>query len=258
MKKLWLILLILIFVSGCIFKKEESLISDLKIPIQTDNKTDGLYLKADRYVYRGSNPHNYLMIDGQLLRIMAFEKDERIKILGSNINNDDKIPYDSNHSNEWEKTTLYSYLNDVYYQSFSDLVKEKIVSEKWGSGSISFEEYDNILNKDINLLEELENKKTTTSYINLISMNDYISSLLDIECLKNNTGCDKTYIKGEGASWIVNPNTEKMIWIINYKTGLATIDSPSYVNFEIQPVFYLKANTKLKGKGTIKEPFVIK
>lgn len=258
MKKLLVILFMSLLVSGCIFNDDEPLVSKLNIPIQTDGKTAGLYLMGNRYVYRGSNPDNYIMFNNQLLRIMAFENDDTIKIIAPNINTEEKIPYDSNNNNEWTSSTLNDYLNNVYYKVMTQETKNYIISQKWGVGSISFESYDKVINDDINYLKELEAKKTRYSYVSLLSMNDYISSLLDLECLKTNTGCKNTYINGDGVSWIINTNNEKTNWIINYSIGLVTIENATHVNFEVQPVFYLKSGIKLKGKGTVTDPFIIK
>ena len=85
-----------------------------QIPVQT--KDEGLYLSTpSRYVYKGKDPNNYLNFNNELWRIISFEPDGTIKIIKTqNLQN---IPFDEANSNNWETSSLSSYLNNTYLKS---------------------------------------------------------------------------------------------------------------------------------------------
>lgn len=257
MRQFVVIIFVLFCLTGCISKGEGLVVKKLNIPIQTDNKTDGLYLVGDKYIYRGQKPNNYIKFNDQLFRIISFMEDGRIKIKASNINLEDSIPFDIENKNDWGKSSLRKYLNDNYYNSLGENLKSLIISHDWEIGQITNEVYEKVLIGKFDLLQENEEKTRKEDNIGLLTLSDYSSSLLNRECLMNNKGCPNNYIYDEGISWTLNTHNEKEIWIINYATGFSVIEGTNYTNFNIEPVFYLKSGLTLSGNGTIEKPFVI-
>lgn len=257
MKRFIVVSFILVLLTGCMSKGERLVVKKLNIPIQTDNKTDGLYLVKDQYIYRGKNPNNYIKFNDQLLRIISFMDDGTIKIKAPNINLKEDIPFDIDNKNNWEDSSLRTYLNDNYYNTLSKKSKSLIISHDWEIGQISKEIYERVLVGKFELLKETEQKKKKEDYIGLLTLSDYSSSLLNVECLMNNKGCPNSYIYDDGFSWTLNGHSDKGNWTINYATGFSVIEGSNYTNFKIEPVFYLKSGLKLSGNGTIEKPFVI-
>lgn len=251
------IICILFLLTGCAPRGERLVENKLNIPVQTDKKTDGLYLEVDRYVYRGKNPSNYIKFNDQLLRIISFENDGTIKIKAPNINLNEDIAFDKNNKGDWRNSSLRKYLNDTYYNSLSEKARKLIISHNWEIGRITNDVYEKVIVGEFELLIENETKRKVEDYIGLMTLSDYSSSLLNRTCLINNAGCPDNYIYGDGISWTLNSNSDKTNWIINYATGFATIEGTNQTNFDIEPVFYIKYGLEINGKGTIDDPFVI-
>ncbi len=71
--------------------------NELKNKVVTSG--DGLYkdtTEEGRYIYKGSNPDNYITFNGKLWRIIAIEKDETLKIVRNE--SLDNIPFDPGYS----------------------------------------------------------------------------------------------------------------------------------------------------------------
>lgn len=71
---------------------------------------DGLYedsLIPQRYIYKGTNPDNYIKFNQETWRIISIEPDNSIKI----IKQDDlgEIQFNNINDNQWEKSTLNTY-----------------------------------------------------------------------------------------------------------------------------------------------------
>jgi hypothetical protein len=257
MKRFLLIICTIFLLTGCASKGERLVEKKLNIPIQTDNKTDGLYLEVNRYVYRGKNPNNYIKFNDQLLRIISFENNGTIKIKAPNINLNEDIAFDINSNGDWRNSSLREYLNDTYYNSLNKKSRGLIISHDWEIGRITNDIYEKVIAGKFELLKENEVTRRIKGNIGLLTLSDYSSSLLNKTCLINNKGCPDNYIYSDGISWTLNSNSDKTNWIINYATGFATIEGTNQTNFYIEPVFYIKYGLNISGKGTIENPFVI-
>ena len=132
--------------------------------------------------------------------------------------------------NTFENSNVYSYLNNEYYKSFSDLEKERIVKGKWYVGSlISEDEYD----------YESVYKQSVESYVGLLSINDL--SLLEY----NNV-------------WTLTPSTSKQDLVYTVGSdGTVYSDAIGKTKY-VRPVLYLNSNIKIiGGKGSKEEPYVM-
>ena len=78
---------------------------------------DGLYVDSTvegRYVYKGTNPNNYISFNNELWRIIAVEPDGTIKIMSTNTYG--PYPYDDKStSRSTSNTTYYCYYSGTYW-----------------------------------------------------------------------------------------------------------------------------------------------
>lgn len=201
----------------------------LDLPIIT--RGDGLYQNGSKaYVYKGRYPHNYILFDGGLWRILSI--DENIRIMKNE--SIDNIPFDEDGSNKWNNSSLKKYLNTYYYNSLSS--KSIINGEVQ---IISFSEYLNSnSNKDCSnesLYFRNFNKCFNSSYINFMDMNNRNHAVW------TSSGDDSG---SKGVFYIGN----------TYFGDGSAADS----DFGVLPVLNLDKNIKLIGEGTLQNPYKIK
>ena len=223
---------------------------------------DGLYedeYEDGRYVYRGSNPDNYIWFNNELWRIIAKEADGTYKILKNDLLSNQA--WDSSDSNNWAKpTTLNTYLNGEYYEGLDSSTKDYIVSHKWGIGAVTSN------NNDLAAQIASENGTTWTGNVGLIAHSDYLRANSDmVNCgtfsLSNDnySTCKTTdwmYISGSYwwtiSSRAVIPN---YVWFVT-KDGRISSNAAHYL-VAPRPVVYLKSDITLNGSGTSEDPFQI-
>lgn len=110
--------------SGDVIKIEYSSVdsSYLEIDFEYTNEID--YLYAGKRYY-GTEPDNYIMFNGEMWRIIGVLDTEtesgEIKSLTKIIREDSlgTFSYDNNNANDWENSSLYSLLNNDYYNSIN-------------------------------------------------------------------------------------------------------------------------------------------
>ena len=221
---------------------------------------DGLYkdeYENGRYVYKGSNPNNYLLFNNELWRIVALEKDGTLKIVRNNI-----ISYkafDENNQNKWTSSSLNDYLNNDYYNSLSFKTKSLIKKHKFNVGSIGQS------GGSLTSIIKDEKSETFTSYIGLINVSDYLKASSDKE------NCGTLISLYQDHSKCINNNyisTGEYLWSISADYGTNNIftvgntyfgdSEPFFENIGVLPTLYLKSDINLSGKGLINNPYQIK
>ena len=239
-----------------------SLILTTSLAGQTINlvKTgDGLYKDkniSNRYVYRGTSPNNYLKFNNELWRIIAKEPDGTYKIIRN-----DSIGQNSfdDASNNWESSTLNSYLNNTYYQTFSESSQNSIIAHNFNVGGVDYKDSDlkaQITSEYSNLWE---------GNIGLMSASDFINANSNIlECgsyaLSSNNSdiCKSTnYLIDGERMWTISPDNDSDS-IVNFITSssLNTDYVDSYYN--IKPVVYLKNDIKItEGTGSLEDYYIL-
>jgi len=192
------------------------------------NRGSGLYDKGNGfYVYKGSNPNNYVEFNDELWRILSID-DNSVKIIkNKSLGN---MAFDQNNSNEWNESSLNKYL-DEYYDSFKN---KEVVSE------IEIMSMDDYLNANSNL--------NLCSTLDLYFKNDE-------KCFKTNYINNVTKNSKSGAAWTLTKEGDTVFYAGN--TFFSDI-RPSDSNFGVLPVIYLNKNIELYGKGTLQEPYKIK
>ncbi len=72
-----------------------------KLKENMTSSNDGLYrdtYEENRYIYRGSNPDNYIELDNKLYRIISIEPDNALKVVLNTPESRFKLPYDTRTS----------------------------------------------------------------------------------------------------------------------------------------------------------------
>ena len=239
--------------------------SQLKKEVVTSG--DGLYIDTyedNRYIYRGTNPDNYIQFNDELWRIIAIEPDDTLKIildsnrLGvmrwdtyGNRNNDNNTYcnreftyYNSTQywgCNAWshvdgifsnenyegtvsQDASINTYLNNDFYNSLSK-DKQYIVSHDFNVGILSSLD----ASTDTTSISEIyktEKSKLWRGNIGLINVSDYLKASTNNQCI--NTGAsrnDNAPCSYENGNYLDAFKQET--WTINAVTPKASVRTVS-------------------------------
>lgn len=212
---------------------------------------DGLYEIDDEYVFRGSDPDNYLSIDGTMYRIISLNKKEKTM----------KVIVKAGESKMWQESTkqkdysyrlssVFTYLNTNFYQTLSESLKNYVVTNStWYTGTGTFTDMSVLALKGIN------QKTSLNSNVGLLSAYEYARVSLNTTCQKNalDSSCyGKNYLSTEKRMWLLN-SEESKVWFVDEAGTLTTTDNPTTAT--AYPVLVLKANITITGLGTKDEPY---
>ena len=254
---------------------------------------DGLYTDSyenGRYVYKGTNPNNYIDLGGDMWRIVAIESNGTIKLVKDNFITE--MAFDkagtrtsgycaqgdaiAEGCNAWSATSTFSngsfsgevssasqlnaYLNGTYHNSLNATVKNYIMTYDWGIGAIASE--------TPTLEEEINNENSIkwTGYVALISHSDYMRSNSNTSCNIDKNSYDN-YQVCRTTNWLYE--TGKFYWTLSpyaYYTedlwvicGAGTISSYSANNvYNVRPAIHITPEIELTGTGTEKDPYRVK
>ena len=231
---------------------------DLKTLAVTEG--DGLYAdeyESGRYIYKGTNPNNYITFNNETWRILSVEADGRIKIV-----RDEVLPdrvFNSGTSNAWETSDIKEYLNGEYLESIT-VNQEKIVHSTWSIGGVTYE------NNDLagQIADENETQSQTAS-VGLITVSEYLRANTNKELCSNWSLNNDNFSTCKTTNWLVK---SFHYWTIStrasnsygvfkvYSSGL--LDSiNAYVNNAVLPAITLSSDISLSGSGTAEDPFII-
>ena len=223
--------------------------------------TDGLYDLGDTYVFRGSDPSNYLKIGTEKYRILSIDKDYRMRIIkttGDTTNWSDDTTY-TNFLNSKVSTSLIEYLETE--TNPINAFKDKIVDGTTlyvGPTSSSVMSY--------NVLKSVEATSTISNKIGLINISDYVIASLDNNCINNvysGTCSNTNYLAstfGDGSVWTMNPSVEsnKTMIIQNKNIVSYSINGTNDITFKVYSVINMNSNTFISsGTGTSNDPYVL-
>ena len=231
---------------------------------------DGLYedtYEVDRYVYKGTNPDNYISCENELWRILSIESNGMLKIIKNESLG--KQYWDSGVGvwgyNDWTRpAVINTYLNNDYYNSLTQDFKNLIEPHIWNIGAVTHG------NSDLAGQIEEEKSKTWEGNIGLISTSDYLKA--------NSNVTDCGNFASNGSNWEICKNTNYLIkserfWtitaydaiVLNNSTvvfninnsGAISGESAGYAAYDTFPVIYINENIKLSGKGKENNPYKI-
>ncbi len=262
---------------------------------------DGLYedsyeTTCTRYVYRGSDPDNYIEFNGEVWRIISKECDGTYKILRNSVLYEmeyDEYGYRDALSsgnggtycafstssyggcNVWAATESFSsgnysgtvdldsslnkHLNGEYSDSLSPTAQSYIVSHSFNIGAVSV---------GATFTENLTEEKAYkwNGYVGLISVTDYLnanSNQATCSSIANNEAnyqtCGSTnwmYIDSTGW-WTLSP-TVNNTYEVFFVDESGTINSTNVIDpYGVRPVVHLSSSITLTGEGTSSDPYTI-
>ena len=201
--------------------KAKGNIKDNSIDI-TDNvvtEGDGLYedeYEEGRYVYRGTDPNNYIMFNDELWRIMAKETDGTYKIIRndvlekrafdeanhrSTVNNSYctnpsygcgvyaavdgtfSSPSGSQKGTVTEDSSIKIYLNDDYYvNNINETAKEQMTSHIFNIGAVEYLDESGVEADSIEKNIAGENMYTWTGNVGLANVSDILKASINLKC----------------------------------------------------------------------------
>jgi hypothetical protein len=268
--------------------------SDIITDMVADNKIAG------RYVFRGSNAKNWIQLkEGNTLvdyRIVSIEPDGTLKVVRNE--SVTEIPYDNNGSNgrnnsnntycQWtpeydygcnvwsavdgtyityarsgtvtQDATINTYLNENFYDTLAEKVKNVIVTKSYNISSINSNLADIDLNRDA-LYDEMESesKKEWEGKIGLITSRDWF--MADNGSGENH-GVDNYFSNFIGGFWTMTPymsDTDDVYTVMCGNSGDCGVGLELAFNSnDVRPAFYLSSNIQLTGDGISKSPYKIK
>ena len=265
--------------------------SDMLIAKVTDSG-DGLYVdeyEPGRYVYKGTNPNNYIIFNNELWRIISIENDGKLRIMrNESIGN---MAFDSQGARTtgycalddapkfgcqvWQITdnfvndiysgdvdqdaTLNTYLNKTYYSSLNVESQSQIVDGIFDTGIVNYD------NNSIDSQITSEKKEIWIGKIGLLNVSQVLrANTNQNKCAThylnqlNNEICKTTnYLFQSSHLWTLSPNNEgtRGVYII-FNVGLLSAGNANG-SAGVAPVTHLKSDITLSGNGTITEPYVI-
>ena len=261
---------------GNIFDKGISITELKKLKVTSG---DGLYddmAESGRYVYRGSNPDNYVTFNNELWRIIGIETDNSLKIMCEN-NTGGAIAWDDDANPEWTTASLNKYLNETYYSSLSDDVKNFISLHSFNVGKLYLNWNEEVSMTSLTTDVSNEKRETWEGNVGVLNATDFIKSSIDTKCISARSSwlsaddmpCrNQNWIYKNGENfWTINandpynPKYEHNGWLIhNYMGGygLDGTHSDSGADLMAFPVVFLKSGITLLGEGTKENPYIIK
>ena len=236
---------------------------DLKALAVTEG--DGLYqdeYESGRFIYKGTNPNNYITFNNETWRILSVEADGRIKIVRNELLS--KRTFDttgvSMGSNSWDRPAdLKTYLNGEYLESITTN-QDKIVPSTW---SIGGETYDN--NDLADQIAAENGTQSQTASVGLITASEYLRANTNkdqcgsLSLNNDNYNTCKTtnwLVKGTDY-WTISPYASDSFSVFVVRT-YGYLDSYTARNaIAVLPAITLSSDISLSGSGEALDPFVI-
>jgi len=261
---------------------------------------DGLYedsTEAGRYVYKGTNPDNYITFNNETWRIVAVESDETLKImknesLGQKQFDTPSGRYQSSTGycnsqygcNVWGSTstmldtngniitTMPRKINETAYAlPTTESQMTTFLKTYYGSTNLSTEAKNQIeshlwnvglidnVNQSVETVVAKEKTNKWNGNVGLINPSDYMKASANINC--TSSACNaNNYMKKSYYWWTMSPasNNEGDSNNVWYIDMSFGVSYTSAVNgVEVYPVVYLNSNIKIAGEGTTAAPYTI-
>ena len=233
-----------------------------------DKKTDELYTDEHGDIrYYGASPNNYVSFNNELWRIIGVI-DGKIKIIrNESIGND---AWASDDSNNWDNSSLKSYLNGDYYNSIDETYRNMISEETYYLGGATDSNYETLTASGYYNAERDSsqvysgNPASTTQKIGLMYPSDYGyaagSSCLSTALYNYDGGCKNSdYLYSGEYEWLQAPYASDSSFAAHLHSAGSVFGSDSVTNsFAVRPVLYLNTNVEITGgDGSKSNPFQV-
>ena len=259
---------------------EPKYLTDIVKESKQDEYGNGVYEMGGEYVYRGDDVKNYVSFNNQLWRIVKIDSEGDIKLVSAKYS-EDSYTWDSAYNSDKQDsvgiTTDYLHtdirktLNSYYDDNFDKDAKAKIVSKnlcigKYDIGeNISEEDYIDDLSEEFSVEKECSIIKENEP-VGLLVPSDYKNASLDSKCIKlNSSECtNRNYMRSDNGdaeyginTWLLNSSSKNtyQVLYLDYELGLLNASDSMTINYVI---YINNKNIVLDGKGTYKDPYIIK
>ena len=247
--------------NGVNLADEKTAVTSIDITDKVTDNGDGLYedeYEDDRYVYKGTDPNNYIEFNDELWRIVAKEANGTYKIVRNEVLS--AQAWSTNSSNNWANASLNTYLKGEYYDELTSEAKGYIQTTKWPVGPVTMN------NDDMAAQIESEKGSTVEGDIGLLTHSDYLRANTN----KSQCGTDKLNFSNyrtcretdwlytsSSTWWTISPNAalSNSVWQV---TTSGDINVYTVTNTRgVRPSVYLKSSITLSGEGTKSNPYKI-
>ena len=218
-----------------------------------DKKKDELYKDEHEDIrYYGATPNNYVSFNNELWRIIGVIDGKTKIIRNESIGN---YKWNSTLNNNWDNSSLKSYLNGEYYNSIDGTYKNMISEETYylggpdtsnltASGYYDAERSNNVYGS---------NPTSTTQYIGLMYPSDYGyaagSSCLSTALNIYDGSCKNSdYLSIGVYEWLQAPYASRSDTAAVLRgSGLVGANSYVIASNAVRPVLYLTSETQITG-----------
>ncbi|MCI9084548.1 MAG: hypothetical protein HFH46_02895, partial [Bacilli bacterium] len=238
------------------------------VDVELATEGDGLYAdeyEIGRYIYKGTNPDNYITFNGETWRILSVENDGTLKIMkATSIGN---IPFDKTGgtygSNNWTRPAdLNTYLNNDYYNTLSSETQNLIKTHTWGVGSVT------VKNNDLGGQIQSENGTAWNGNIGLMTVSEFLRANTNTsQCGSyslNNTNYNTckttnyivTLVPSKSYIWTISPTAGDSNHVFSALfNGCVSDRFAKLDDYGVLPVLYLTSDIHLDGEGTSTNPY---
>ena len=222
---------------------------------------DGLYkdtIESGRYIYKGTNPNNYIIFNNETWRIISKETDGSYKIIRNSVLSNQSV-WNTTAINTWDNSTIENYLTTTYYNTLSSTAMGQIISHTWNVGAVE--------SLSDNLESQISDEKSITwnGSVGLANASDYLRANSSSACTVfsgNNyyqcIGTNWMYLSNINW-WTITPSTynTRVSYYIHDTSGYIYYYNVSTIEHSIRPSVFLNSNIVLTGNGTQADPYKI-
>ena len=229
------------------------------------NNPDELYKDEHGDIrYYGANPNNYVSFNNELWRIIGVI-DGKIKIIRNESIGSKQ--WNSTQNNNWNNTSLKSYLNGEYYNGIDVTYKNMISEETYYLGGPTSSNRTFTASGYYNAERDSSqvysgNPASTTQYIGLMYPSDYGyaagSDCLSISLWSYSNNCKNNDYLFKGVyEWLQAPCASNSNYAARLnRTGFVGSSSDVTRSSAVRPVLYLNTNVQITGgDGSQGNPF---
>lgn len=230
---------------------------------------------ADYYYFQGANPNNYINYEGKLGRILFFETSGTMKVVFENQNTTtNKLYWDDtdDKSDEisieglWTSSRLYYYLNQDFFNTFTDI--SRINDRSWNVGNIYIDQpfygTNGYFDREKTSRSIQKVGLPTISEVFLASSNQACSLNSEINVPLTSAGClGNNWMLSTSGMWLANGVASSDRTILESNAYTISNTSLRYVlknnqNQQVKPALYISsANVKNNGSGSASNPYEI-
>lgn len=223
--------------------------------------------EPNRYIYTGSNPHNYLSYSGKLWRIVSVEPGGYLKLIDTN--KFATTAWDTYGNGVWGDNSIYQLLNVNYLSTITDT--SKIYQGSWRAAIL----YPSLnigysLNEMVEQINNTPIENIKYAKVGVLSISDYLKATNNMQCVNyvmdiNSYNCNSWLTQYKGWTLEINgefgSDHEGYAFYFGEKNELnnKVLYDRTTEELDIYPVIYLDRNSIYKsGNGTEQDPYTIK